>query len=86
MIQVTLREYLYRLKGMGKEVPTLAELAKQCQVNYSTLFRTVSNRYGARVNLVMLSEIIYYLRTTYGFDTQLTDILTFDERKRGQIG
>jgi transcriptional regulator with XRE-family HTH domain len=83
---VTLKSYLARLEegetarpeGQRRAVPQLDELAGEIGVHRVTLSNIVNNK-GELLNLRIAARIIGGLRAR-GFDTDVGDILAYEER------
>lgn len=83
MVEIQLDAYLDRLKGAEghqkagerRQVPTYAELARECGISPVTLSR-ITNGHVKQLNLVVLDSIITSLRQR-GFATEVSDLLVY---------
>lgn len=77
MVKVTLGEYLQKMKRVHGDAPSLRGIARGIGTTSVSISR-IANNHMKMLNVETLAAIIQYLRD-YGFDTQVSDILVFQE-------
>lgn len=78
MVKVTLKEYLEKLRRKhGSEgIPTLQDIAQAANTSFVSLSR-IANNHMKMLNVTTIGGIVTYLRDC-GYDTELSDILTYE--------
>lgn len=90
MVKIVLKDYLEILnaeevikaaKGEPrKKVPTLGELAKASGLHRGSLYRIAHKPAGA-LHFKTANAIIDAMRDVYGFDMQISDLITYVPKK-----
>lgn len=86
MVHIRLKEYLKELEkgeslkeGVRLQVPTVADISRDSGIHYVTLNR-IANQRAKRLDFKTAEKIIRSVRKR-GFNMQMSDLITFREKK-----